>query len=113
MPRGQNPNSIKNLKKFKAGDPATKAAAKKAAKSTAAKKQAYRSLREMFRDRLTEEDAKEIYDMLYEMIVKRKNLKALDRYTAILGDASSNTAGQEASAGGRVIMMEGQYDGEK
>lgn len=113
MPRGQNPNSKNNLKKFKSGDPAARAAQSKGGRKTAERNRAYKSLREMFRDRLTKEDADEIYDMLYEMITKRKNLKALDRYTAILGDSSSAQVSVDANIGGGVIMMEQQADGEK
>lgn len=113
MPRGQNPNSLNNLKKFKSGDPASKAAQSKGGRKTAERNRAYKSLREMFRDRLTKEDSDEIYDMLYEMITKRKNLKALDRYTAILGDSSSAAVSVDAKVGGGVIMMESQTDGEK
>lgn len=113
MPRGQNPNSINNLKKFKSGDPASKAAQSKGGRKTAERNRAYKSLREMFRDRLTKEDADVIYDVLYEMITKRKNLKALDRYTAILGDSSNAQVNVDASVVGGLIMMESQTDGDK
>ena len=113
MPRGSNPNSRKNLKSYKSGDPAAKAAQSKGGKRAAANKAAYKSLREHFKERLTDEDANQIYDILYALITKNKNLKALDRFTAILGDSSSAQVSVDATIGGGVIMMESQADGEK
>lgn len=109
MPKGDNPNSKKNLKTFTAGDPRTKACAKKGA---AAKHKIYRSLREVFQQELTDENKKKILDVVTNMALEG-NLQALDRLVTILGDSSAAQVNVEAQVGGGVILMERQDDGEK
>ena len=109
MPKGSNPNSKKNLKTFTAGDPRTTECAKKGAD---AKHKIYRSLREVFRQELTEENKQKILNVVTNMSLEG-NLQALDRLVTILGDSSSTQVNVEAQVGGGVIMMERQDDGEK
>lgn len=109
MPKGSNPNSKKNLKTFTAGNPRTTECAKKGAD---AKHKIYRSLREVFRQELTEENKQKILNVVTNMALEG-NLQALDRLVTILGDSSSTQVNVEAQVGGGVIMMERQDDGEK
>jgi len=109
MEKGQHPNSRKNLKSFVAGDPRTTECAKKGAK---AKNDKYRSLRDVFRQELTEENKQKILNVVTNMALEG-NLQALDRLVTILGDSSSTQVNVEAQVGGGVIMMERQEDGDK
>jgi len=109
MPRGVHPNSKKNLKVFEAGDPRTKECGKKGA---ASQHRIYRSLREVFRQELTEENKQKILDVVTKMALEG-NLQALDRLVTILGDSSSTQVNVDAQVGGGVIMMERQEDGDK
>ena len=109
MPRGVHPNSKKNLKVFEAGDPRTKECGKKGA---ASQHRIYRSLREVFRQELTEENKQKILDVVTKMALEG-NLQALDRLVTILGDSSSTQASVEQNFGGGVIILEEQCDGEK
>lgn len=104
-----HPNSKKNLQLYKSGDPRTKACAKKGAE---VKNTMYRSLREVFRQELTEENKQKILDVVTKMALDG-NLQALDRLVTILGDSSSTQVNVEAQVGCGVIMMERQEDGDK
>ena len=109
MPRGSNPNSKKNLKVFEAGDPRTRECGRKGA---ASQHKIYRSLREVFRQDLTDENKQKILEVVTNMALQG-NLQALDRLVTILGDSSNTQVSVEAQVGGGVILMERQDDGEK
>lgn len=104
-----NPNSLKNLKPFKAGEERTRICGKKGGETKAER---YKSLREVFRQELTEDEAKQIRGMLLELIAAG-NLNALDRFVNILGDSASTQVNVEAQVGCGVVMMEQQTDGDK
>lgn len=79
---------LANLRPFEKGLPekTQRDIQKKGSKKGNEAKRQYASLRECFRERLDDEKKDEIFDMLMDLALKKKNLNALDRLTKILGE---------------------------
>lgn len=87
MPRGDNPNSKKNLKPFQKGLPEKeqRELQKKGTKASAKKRQQYASFRECFRSEIDDETRKNIYNKIVKMSAAG-NLNALKMLLEILGE---------------------------
>lgn len=86
MPRGDNPNSKKNLVQNKGLTPKERRKnASKAGKASAAKRKEYASFRECFKEHMDDDTRKALFDMLLKR-AKQGNLKAFEILRDTLGE---------------------------
>lgn len=89
MPRGDNPNSRKNLKPNSERTPKErKALAKKAGKKSGEVRGQLKSFREMDAESTTPEERQQMLDQLKQMVA-HGNLKALELYLKIIGESDN------------------------
>ena len=97
MPRGDNPNSRKNLKK---GHPFNEETARIANKKSRENAKAYKPLREWLKEQCTDEDRRQMNDNLIRMA--KRNIRAYEMLMRALGE----DPGQKIEVSGSINIAD-------
>ena len=90
MPKGDNPNSRKNLKPLNTRTKkAQREVQSKGGKVSAEKKRNWATFRDCFKDKMTDEDMEKAYAKLWELFLKDGKLDALAMLRDIFEDSSA------------------------
>lgn len=94
MPRGENPNSRSNLKRFSSIE--ARKNGSKGGKISGVSRRNYACLRESFKAKLTDDMANKMFDRLWSLFINHNNLHALGKIIDILGDDANESESEQS-----------------